>query len=56
MGFLRYLPPKKFLNNILKLEVGQSYNIKEITNKLMEMGYSNEVIVNKTGELHLEVM
>ena len=51
MGFLRYLPPKEiFKNNILKLEVGQSYNIKEITNKLMEMGYSKEVIVNKTGE------
>ena len=52
MGFLRYLPSKNiFKDNILELKVGQNYNIKEIIDKLLDMGYSREMIVNKTGEI-----
>lgn len=52
MGFLRYLPEREqFKKNIIKLRVNNEYNQKELIDKLLNMGYEREVIVNKTGEI-----
>ena len=52
MGFLRFLPSKKiYMNNILRLEVNQDFNIKELVNKLYSLGYTRETIITKTGDI-----
>lgn len=50
MSYLRYLPSKDvFLNNYIELKVNDSIDIKELENKLYNIGYNKEIIVDKTG-------
>ena len=52
MGYLRYLPSKEiFKQNIIKIEKGKDYNIKELEEKLFDTGYKKEVLVTTTGEI-----
>ena len=52
MGYLRFLPSKElYKKNYIKLNVNEYYNINELIDKLYEIGYVRETIVNKTGEI-----
>ncbi|MDD3453256.1 MAG: transcription-repair coupling factor [Bacilli bacterium] len=52
MGFLRFIPSKKeYTNKIIKFFKDKEYNIKKIVQDLIDIGYSRETIVNKTGEI-----
>lgn len=52
MGFLRYLPLKEYYeNSSIRLEVGAEYNIHKLMERLYQIGYTRETIVNKTGEM-----
>lgn len=52
MGYLRFLPRKEhYVNNIIKLEKNKDYPMDELINKLFNLGYERETIVNKTGEI-----
>ena len=52
MGYLRFLPRKeKFFNSCISLEVSKEVDIKNLINKLYNIGYTKETIVNKTGEM-----
>ena len=52
MGYLRYLPSKDtYTNSIINLKVGDVIEPKELVNKLVNIGYSRDTIVNKTGEV-----
>lgn len=52
MGYLRYLPEKeKFKENYIKLKKDKEYPIKELINKLNDMGYKKETTVTMTGEI-----
>lgn len=52
MGFLRYLPKKtSFQESTLKLEVNNDYDINELVEKLILMGYKRDTIVTTTGEI-----
>lgn len=54
MGYLRYLPPKQiYLDSFINLKINKDYMISEIIEKLYNIGYSRETIVNKTGEMGL---
>ena len=51
MGYLRFLPSKEtFLNSIIKINVGDTFNPSELSKKLFSIGYKRDTIVNKTGE------
>ena len=51
MGYLRYLPTKKvFKDNILNLKVGDKYDIKDLASHLIDIGYTREALVSKTGD------
>ena len=52
MGYLRYLPtPDQFCKYILKLKENEEFPKDELIQKLYEMGYEKEVLVNRTGEM-----
>ncbi len=52
MGYLRYLPNKeKYLKSKIKLKVGETYDIDSLINKLVNIGYKKETMVNMTGEI-----
>ncbi len=52
MGYLRYLPPKSvYKDNIIKINVNDDYDIKTLSEKLLNIGYNRDVIVSKTGEI-----
>ena len=52
MGFLRYLPTKKlWQDSIIKLNKNQDINKEELYKKLVSIGYENDTLVNKTGEV-----
>ncbi|MBR3362952.1 MAG: transcription-repair coupling factor [Bacilli bacterium] len=52
MGYLRYLPSKEtFKKSYLKLEKNKEYKMKNIIEKLYELGYQKESIVSVTGEI-----
>ncbi len=52
MGFLRYLPSKKLWNESnIKLSKNQDINKELLYKKLVSIGYENDVLVNKTGEV-----
>ena len=52
MGMLRYLPSRSnYKKNIINLKVGNDYDIKDLKDKLIEIGYTRETIVTKTGEV-----
>lgn len=50
MGYLRYLPTKKVLNNkIISLKVNHDYNMNELIQKIYSIGYTKETITSVTG-------
>jgi len=52
MGFLRYLPPKQeWKNSIVSLAKGISIKKDALIHDLYKIGYTNETIVTKTGEI-----
>ena len=52
MGFLRYLPRKEeWKNSILKLSKGSTIKKDVLVRSLYKIGYTNETIVTKTGEM-----
>lgn len=52
MGYLRYLPtPEQFGKYILKLKENDEFSKDELIQKLYEMGYEKEILVNRTGEM-----
>jgi transcription-repair coupling factor (superfamily II helicase) len=52
MGFLRYLPEKEtWEKNIIKISKNMEINKDLLVRNLYDIGYSNEVIVTKTGEM-----
>ena len=51
MGYLRFLPKKSvYIENIINLNVGDIIEPKSLSEKLYNLGYSIDTIVNKTGE------
>ena len=51
-GYLRYLPSKeRYLKSIINLKVGNEISREKLVEKIMNIGYSRESIVTKTGEL-----
>ena len=54
MGYLRYLPKKNVIKEkIIKLRVGTEISINDLKNKLFDLGYVKESLVNKTGEMSI---
>lgn len=52
MGLLRYLPSRSnYKNNIINIKVGEDYDVNKLKDKLIEVGYTRETIVTKTGEV-----
>ena len=51
-GYLRYLPTKEnYTNAIIKLSVGDEISRDELVKKINAIGYKEETIVTKTGEV-----
>lgn len=51
MGYLKYLPDKhRFLNGILDLKAGMTFNFNKLVESLVELGYEKEILVEKTGD------
>lgn len=51
MGYLKYLPDKhRFLNGILDLKAGMTFNFNKLVESLVELGYERETLVEKTGD------
>lgn len=52
MGYLRYLPTiELYKKSDLKIKLGDTVDIHKLVNKLYDLGYSRESVVNKTGEI-----
>ena len=52
MGYLRFLPAKNlYTKKTISLKTGQSIDIKDLSSKLITLGYNKETIVNKTGDI-----
>ncbi len=52
MGYLRYLPEKQiFKNSYIKIEKDKDYPLKELEEKLFDIGYKKETTVTMTGEM-----
>ena len=52
MGYLRYLPtPDLYKKSVLKIKLGDTIDIHKLVNKLYDLGYTRESVVNKTGEI-----
>ena len=52
MGYLRYLPTKDvFKNSYIKIKPHDTVDIKSLEQKLFNIGYSRETIVDKTGTM-----
>lgn len=52
MGYLRYLPPKQlYEKSFINLKVNQDYKLEDLVEKLHDLGYTRETIINKTGEM-----
>ncbi len=52
MGYLRFLPsPKVYEEHKLKLTMNQEINPQELVSRLIEVGYSRQSIVTRTGEI-----
>ncbi len=50
-GYLRYLPLKEvYLDSLIKLKIGTVIEPGKLVEKLINIGYSRDTIVNKTGE------
>ncbi|MBE6138647.1 MAG: transcription-repair coupling factor [Firmicutes bacterium] len=51
MGYLRFLPMKKnFKKSIITLTINSNINMNNLLEHLIFLGYTREMIVNKTGE------
>ena len=52
MGHLRYLPtPKVYKEHFLTIQQDCEYQMNNLIEKLYQMGYQRETLVNKTGEM-----
>lgn len=52
MGLLRYLPSKELWKKcVINLSVGNSYKRDDFIRKLFDLGYDNQSLVSKTGEM-----
>ena len=52
IGYLRYLPtPDLYKKSDLKIKLGDTIDIHKLVNKLYDLGYTRESVVNKTGEI-----
>ncbi len=51
-GYLRYLPsPNVFTKNIINIKKDNEYDLAKLKQQLINIGYSKESIVNKTGDV-----
>lgn len=51
MGYLKYLPDKdRFLNGILNLKTGMTFDFNKLVERLVDLGYEKETLVEKTGD------
>ena len=51
MGYLKYLPNKdRFLNGILNLKIGKTFDFNKLVERLVDLGYEKETLVEKTGD------
>lgn len=51
MGYLRFLPTKDiFSSSIIEINQGKDFSPKDLVEYLVKLGYSREIMVNKTGE------
>jgi transcription-repair coupling factor (superfamily II helicase) len=51
MGYLRFLPKKEnYFSHFISLKVGESIEPSLLVSKLIQIGYTRDTIVNKTGE------
>jgi len=51
-SFLRYLPsPEKYSDSIVKISKGQKIDRDELNRSLLDIGYTRETIVTRTGEM-----
>ena len=52
MGYLRFLPqPKDYYSAFKTIEVGKEYNINELVDYFIKLGYERDTIVSKTGQI-----
>ena len=52
MGLLRYLPEKsKWKSSVITIKKGDDVNRDDLLNKIFDMGYERETIVNGTGQV-----
>lgn len=50
-SYLRYLPNKKtYLDNVIKINIGNTYSRDRLINDLNNIGYKKETVVTNTGE------
>lgn len=51
MGYLKYLPNKdRFFNGILNLKTGMTFDFSKLVERLVDLGYEKETLVEKTGD------
>lgn len=51
MGYLKYLPNKdRFFNGILDLKTGKTFDFNKLVERLVDLGYEKETLVEKTGD------
>src|SRR5574344_1073391 len=52
MGYLRYVPTKQiFDSSNIELKVGDNYKISDLIEKLYNIGYEKEILVDRTGTI-----
>lgn len=52
MGYLRFLPNRKtYESSILNIKVGDTFDIKELVEKLYTLGYVRETVVSQSGQI-----
>ena len=52
MGYLRYLPKMElYKKSKVTIKLGDNVDIHKLVNKLYDLGYTRESVVNKTGEI-----
>ncbi len=50
-SYLRYLPSKKtYLNNVIRINIGNTYSRDKLIGDLNNIGYKKETVVTNTGE------
>jgi transcription-repair coupling factor (superfamily II helicase) len=51
LGYLKFVSSRnEFINKSIELELNKEESIKKIIDRLYDIGYSSETVVNKTGE------